>query len=101
MKSASILFALMMMTPLAADLALGSVQEAAGTPPNIANWSLRMEEASPSASTYPAMAYDSFRGRVVLFGGASSGVRGETWEWDSHAWIKKTPPTSPSTRAYP
>lgn len=34
-----------------------------------------------------ALAYDSTRGRVVLFGGAdASKVRGDTWEWDGNSW---------------
>jgi hypothetical protein len=39
----------------------------------------------PSARRGHAMAYDSARGRVVLFGG-NSGDAG-TWEWDGVAWV--------------
>src|SRR5207249_2202662 len=47
------------------------------------------------------MAYDSARGRVVLFGGLGLGGcrRGDTWEWDGTAWIEKAPATSPSARS--
>ncbi|HSS18876.1 MAG TPA: hypothetical protein VLL54_02270 [Pyrinomonadaceae bacterium] len=34
-----------------------------------------------------SMAYDSKRGRVILFGGAdASRVRGDTWAWDGRRW---------------
>src|SRR5262249_52389706 len=44
------------------------------------NWT----EAKPVAGqASPAMAYDSARGRTVLFGGNSgSAIFAETWEWD-------------------
>ena len=34
------------------------------------------------------MAYDSQRGRIVLFGGSNSitGALGDTWEWDGATW---------------
>lgn len=36
-----------------------------------------------------AMAYDSDRGRVVLFGGG--GASADTWEWDGTNWLNRTP----------
>ena len=58
---------------------------------------------SPSARTGHALAYDSARGRVVLFGGfdSSGNVFSDTWEWDGDAWTDVTPSganTSPSAR---
>lgn len=42
---------------------------------------------APSARNNHAMAYDSWRGRTVLFGGADgAGNKGDTWEWDGAAW---------------
>lgn len=38
----------------------------------------------PSARNGAAMAFDSDRNRVVLFGG--SGATGDTWEWDGNRW---------------
>jgi hypothetical protein len=35
----------------------------------------------PGSRAFHAMAYDSARGRVVLFGGNA-----DTWEWDGYAW---------------
>lgn len=56
----------------------------------------------PSARFGAAMAYDSTRGRVVLFGGATiSNQRlqrlGDTWEWDGRAW-RQVATTGPSSR---
>jgi hypothetical protein len=48
-----------------------------------------------------AVAFDSRRGRMVLFGGAGWG---DTWEWDGGAWTRRTPldperDGNPSTRS--
>jgi hypothetical protein len=40
--------------------------------------------ASPPSRSWPQMAYDEQRERVVLFGGGL--VLGDTWEWDGSAW---------------
>src|SRR5262249_43064680 len=39
---------------------------------------------APGAKLNAALAYDSLRGRAVLFGGSSSG--GVVWEWDGNVW---------------
>jgi N-acetylneuraminic acid mutarotase len=49
-----------------------------------------------------AMAYDSARGKVVIFGGVGTttffGDLGDTWEWDgaSASWTQRFPPVSPA-----
>lgn len=55
--------------------------------------------ASPSPRIQHAMAYDSARDRVVLFGGldGSGHYYGDTWEWDGSSWAKKAD-TGPSPR---
>ncbi len=46
------------------------------------------------------MAFDSARGKTVLFGGsATSGVLSDTWEWNGTAWTERFPATTPSARA--
>src|SRR5688572_14048139 len=46
-----------------------------------------------------AMAHDSVRGRVVLFGGHDgSGELSETWEWDGSTWSQRSPATIPAAR---
>jgi len=48
--------------------------------------------ASPSSRFGSAMAYDSERQVMVLFGGAGlSGFLGDTWEWNGSAWTKSDP----------
>lgn len=46
--------------------------------------------AGPGQRWYPAMTYDSGRGKVVLFGGGSSDglYYDDTWEWNGAAWNK-------------
>jgi len=44
--------------------------------------------AGPSPRNNFAMAYDSVRERIVLFGGNTGGDNGETWEWDGVAWTR-------------
>src|SRR6185503_1045324 len=64
-------------------------------------WHLATVQPSVSARAYLAMAYDTGRGRVVLFGGSdASGVRGDTWNRDDTLWAETTPATSPPARAY-
>lgn len=54
----------------------------------------------PSARQNAAMAFDSTRGVLVLFGGfAGSTALGDTWEWDGTSWTQKFPPGfTPSAR---
>ncbi len=48
-----------------------------------------------------AMANDSHRGRIVLFGGAdASAVRGDTWEWNGTRWARVSL-TGPQPRTFP
>lgn len=46
--------------------------------------------ASPPVRNSSAMAFDSGRARVVLFGGVNNGVyAGDTWEWDGIGWTQR------------
>jgi hypothetical protein len=59
---------------------------------------------TPTARELANMAYDSYRGRTVLFGGGNA-VQGffhsDTWEWDGNNWLNVTPPgQSPPPRAW-
>lgn len=47
---------------------------------------IRPPAESPQLSLGEALAYDSVRGRTVLFG-----ATGETWEWDGEDWLNLTP----------
>ena len=51
--------------------------------------------SSPTARYGHAMAYDSVRDRVVLFGGANNGTAlGDTWEWDGASWTQVSAATT-------
>jgi len=73
-------------------------------------WVRRANSSGPGATTGPsprvrhAMAYDSIRGKTVLFGGLdASGPGGalvaqaDTWEWDGTAWTLRAS-TGPAAR---
>jgi hypothetical protein len=60
------------------------------------SWLQRSPATSPLARTGAAMAFDTVRGRSVLFGGSFwSSVYSDTWEWDGLAWVQRAPATSP------
>jgi hypothetical protein len=45
----------------------------------------------PAARYAHTMAFDSVRGRVVLFGGSpETGFLDDTWEWDGKDWVERT-----------
>ncbi len=63
-------------------------------------WTEVMTETRPPARWDHAMAYDSTRRRIVLFGGyGTDGVRDDTWEWDGVRWIEVTPAAAPPARS--
>ncbi len=51
-------------------------------------WADRSLRDAPAARRGAPMAYDTARGRAVLFGGSFNNVDlpGETWEWDGSTW---------------
>lgn len=77
------------------DPILGDTWEWDGT-----TWTERTPLTSPPARWIHAMAYDSARGVVVLFGGSGNcgGACDDTWEWDGTTWTQRTPSTSPPFR---
>lgn len=47
----------------------------------------------PLPRSFHAMAFDSFRNRSILFGGGgSSGLFGDTWDWDGAQWTQHLAP---------
>ncbi|MBI5528605.1 MAG: hypothetical protein HY897_19925 [Deltaproteobacteria bacterium] len=50
-----------------------------------------LSQAKPSARSQFGMAYDSARGRTIVFGGWDAANRRDTWEWDGTAWTEKLP----------
>ena len=63
-------------------------------------WRQRFPSVRPPSRERHAMAYDSARGRVVLFGGygSSQSKLQDTWEWDGTDWIERAPPIGPAAR---
>lgn len=64
------------------------------------NWALRQPLHAPSPRGGAAMAYDSTRQRIVLFGGGLGGYMmptfDDTWEWDGVDWIERIPAHRPT-----
>jgi hypothetical protein len=62
------------------------------------DWTQR-QVVSPPARWKPGMAYDSQRGRMVMFGGygGGGGDLRDTWEWDGTTWTQRT--TNPNLGA--
>jgi hypothetical protein len=68
---------------------------------NGTQWVQRFPAHHPSPRFGYAMAYDSARGVVVLFGGADgTNCLNDTWEWDGTDWTLRTPSDRPGTRYY-
>lgn len=67
---------------------------------SIAQWEQVPTTVAPPARNYGGMAYDSIRGRTVVFGGAQSapGYRNDMWSFDGQAWTQLTPANVPSPR---
>jgi hypothetical protein len=64
-----------------------------------AKWMQRFPTTAPIERAFSAMAYDSARQRVVLFGGYGGNLlRADTWEWDGTTWVQRFPATSPPAR---
>ena len=62
------------------------------------SWIARTEPGPP-ARLAPGMAYDSRRGRMILFGGiGAGGFLGDTWSWDGSRWTRLAE-TGPEPRA--
>src|SRR5262249_34735761 len=65
------------------------------------SWTRKIPLISPPARFGHAMAYDSARGLVVLFGGNSAiEMLNDTWVWDGITWTQKSPPANPGPRAF-
>ncbi len=70
---------------------------------NGTNWGSIPTTIGPAQRYYAAMAYDSARRKLVLFGGRIGEVEqpvGDLWEWDGTSWELLTPAVSPSARTH-
>jgi hypothetical protein len=65
------------------------------------SWVLVDDEPSdPGARFNHAMVLDSSRGVVVMYGGSTSGLGNDTWEWDGSTWTNNVTATDPGERQY-
>jgi cysteine-rich repeat protein len=63
------------------------------------DWIERTPPTHPPARIHHAMAYDSARARVVLFGGDAGGACADTWLWDGTDWEPQAPAAIPPARS--
>jgi hypothetical protein len=66
------------------------------------SWTQATPPTAPSPRYGHAMAYDEARGRIVLYGGASSDTKrdAETWEWDGDTWSRRLAESAPGPREW-
>jgi hypothetical protein len=65
---------------------------------NGSTWT-QVASTGPSPREGHAMAFDSARGKTVLFGGANGNEYGDTWEWDGSTWALVST-TGPAARLW-
>ncbi len=67
------------------------------------SWMRRTPVNAPPARSGHALAYDTARQRIVLFGGtdASGAVLTDTWEWDGVSWLEYLPAAIPAISGQP
>jgi hypothetical protein len=63
---------------------------------NGSDWRRVSAPSRPGPRSDHALAFDSIRGRAVLYGG--NGTATDTWEWDGAAWYQIQPAHDPGTR---
>lgn len=67
------------------------------------SWTQKTPQTRPPARFGYAMAFDSARGQVILFGGhhrlGYSDDLNDTWVWDGVNWSQKSPQNSPPARS--
>lgn len=93
------------------DTARGRVVLVRGSPPPENNetwelvgdvWGRRSTPTAPRIGASCALAYDSDRRRVVLFGGEVDGdLSDQTWEWSGVEWSRRVTARTPPARLWP
>ncbi len=81
-------------------LCLGFIPQRAPAACTQLQWQYQYLSQSPPARLGHAMAYDSFRGVTILFGGLDTNqdVLGDTWRFDNHGWKQLQPAHVPPAR---
>ncbi|MEM7206120.1 MAG: kelch repeat-containing protein [Planctomycetota bacterium] len=65
---------------------------------DMGGWTELYDATHPPSRGDTALAYDTARGRAVLFGGRGPNEVGDTWEWDGQRWFEQRPASAPSPR---
>ncbi|MBL8754713.1 MAG: hypothetical protein JNK15_15520 [Planctomycetes bacterium] len=63
-----------------------------------AQWLQQSPATSPTARSGAGMTYSPVNNGLLLFGGGSPGLNGQTWVYDGLDWTQQAPVTSPSAR---
>ncbi|MBL8730109.1 MAG: hypothetical protein JNM25_16925 [Planctomycetes bacterium] len=63
-----------------------------------AQWTPKSPASSPSARFGAAMTFHAGLGQVLLFGGGTPLINGETWVYDGSGWTQLAPGSSPTAR---
>ena len=64
-------------------------------------WNPRVTLVKPAGRWGHGLAFDSKRGKAVLFGGFDgSAMRNDTWEWDGTSWQQRSVATPPPARGF-
>jgi hypothetical protein len=61
-------------------------------------WTNLQPTASPPFRATEGLAFESYSGLVVMFGGADTGLNNDTWLFSGNTWAQQSPATSPSAR---
>src|SRR5688572_4127457 len=80
--------------------ALMAVLMSSGLATGQTDWVRRLPTNSPPPRYSHSTAFDSQRGRTVLFGGTDLSLlpMGDTWEWDGSQWTQRIAAPSPPAR---
>lgn len=77
-----------------------AIHAASLVPAQEITWALRAPANVPQARIQHAMAYDSQRQRVVLYGGYGGAGLSDTWEWDGSNWLQRSLLSGPQIRRW-
>lgn len=84
-------------SPATASASLDSIDSS--EPIETGVWQMK---GNPTQRRWHALAYDSARGKLVLFGGQDNenASLDDIWEWDGSTWTQPLPSTSPPARHF-
>ncbi len=87
-----------LLAALLAALGLGVIAPTPA-PAQAVHWH-QVADSGPASRYWHALAYDTFRGVTVLFGGQNANVSSETWEWNGVMWTQRVVSGPPQLYAH-